>query len=390
MLELADIFREYGPAYLEQYGECMPPGHKKALQDIIACRTEPLGGEVFYCDECKEFLYSYHSCGNRHCPKCGQDRADRWRDKQLQKLLPVPYFMVTFTVPHSLNDLARSNQKLFYRLLFQTSAEALQALALNPKWLGGEIGMVGALHTWKRDMGYHVHVHYLVPAGGIDPNTGEWIPSHPKFLVPGSALRKVFRAKFRDALKAAAPELFAQVPPETWRSTWSVHCKAVGDGRTALKYLTPYIYRVALSNRRLVSMKDGHVTFSYKPHDKGWQTMTLPALQFISRFLQHVLPKGFQKVRYFGVLHPGAKARFSALRQSLEDKILDPRDWSALDDGTTPKEYGDTQHTPDHPGLCPHCGGALRYVGRIARQRPGMLPLVYQRGPPKRKEGGAS
>jgi len=390
MLELADIFREYGPAYLEKYGERMLPGHKKALQDIISCRTEVLGGEVFYCDDCKEFLYCYHSCGNRHCPKCGQERADRWRDKQLRTCLPVPYFMVTLTLPHSLNALARSNQKLCYRILFQTSADALQAVALNPKWLGGEIGMVGALHTWERDMDYHLHVHYLVPGGGIDPETGEWVASHPKFLVPGSALRSVFRAKFRDALKAAAPDLFAQVPPETWRTTWNVHCDPAGNGRHSLEYLASYIYRVALSNRRLVSMKDGNVTFSYKPYKKPWRTMTLPALTFISRFLQHVLPQGFQKVRYFGFLHPSAKARFTALQQSLEDKVLNPRDWSAPDDSTAPREYGDTQHSPDHPGLCPHCGGVLRYVGRIARWRPGMLPLVYQRGPPTRKEGESS
>ena len=390
MLELADIFREYGPAYLKKYGEDMLPGHKQALLDIIACRTELLGGEVYYCDGCKAFLYCYHSCGNRHCPKCGQDRAERWRDRQLRKRLPVPYFMVTLTLPHSLNALARSHQKLIYNLLFRSSARALQGVALNPKWLGAEIGMVGALHTWKRDMGYHLHVHYLVPGGGIDPTTGEWIPSHPKFLVPGSALRRVFRAKFRDALKAAAPDLFAQVPPDTWRTTWSVHCKAVGDGRTALTYLTPYVSRVALSNRRLLGMQDGHVTFSYKPHDKSWQTMTLPALQFLSRFLQHVLPKGFQKVRYVGFLHPGANARFSALKQRLEDTILDPRDWSAPDGDTRSNGNDDHTHRPDHPGLCPRCGGALRYVGRIVRMRPGMLPLVYQRGPPKRKEGESS
>jgi hypothetical protein len=166
-----------------------------------------------------------------------------------------------------------------------------------------------------------------------------------------------------------------------------VHCEAVGNGRRTLKYLASYLYRVALSNRRLVSMKDGMVTFSYKPHNKPWRTMTLPALTFISRFLQHVLPEGFQKVRYFGFLHPSAKSRFIALQQSLEDKVLDPRDWSTPDDVTASKEYADTQHTPDHPGVCPHCGKALRYVGKIARWRPGMLPLVYQRGPPKRKEG---
>ena len=169
MLELADVFREYGPEYRAKYGDRMLQSHKKAMQDIECCRTEVMGGHVYYCDACDEHLYAYHSCGNRHCPKCGQDRADRWRDKQLRKLLPVPYFMITFTLPHSVNPLARSHQKLFYRLLFQTSADTLHAVALNPTWLGGQIGMVGVMHTWTRNMGYHLHVHYLVPGGGIDP-----------------------------------------------------------------------------------------------------------------------------------------------------------------------------------------------------------------------------
>ena len=382
MLELADIVREYGPDYVEKYGENMLPSHRKALQDISVCRTAALGGEVFYCDHCRESVYSYHSCGNRHCPKCGQDRAERWRDRQLRKRLPVPYFMVTLTLPHSLNALARSHQKLIYNLLFRTSADALQGVALNPKWLGAEIGMVGALHTWKRDMGYHLHVHYLVPGGGIDPTTGEWIPSHPKFLVPGSALREVFRGKFRDALNAADPALFRQAPPETWRTSWVVHCKAVGDGRSALTYLTPYLYRVALSNRRLVSMQDGKVTFSYKPHNAGWRTMTLPALQFISRFLQHVLPSGFQKVRYYGILHPSATKTFTALKQMLEDRILDPKDWPAPPDtGKADAENG-TRQTPEHPGRCPHCGGALRYVGRLLRLRLAPGQLTLPRAPP--------
>ena len=390
MLELADIFRAYGPAYLEMYGERMLPGHKKAMQDIISCRTEALGGEVFYCDACQAFLYCYHSCGNRHCPKCGQDRADRWRDTQLCKRLPVPYFLVTLTLPHSLNTLAHSHQKLIYDLLFRTSADALQAVALNPTWFGAEIGMVGVLHTWQRDMSYHVHVHYLVPGGGIAPNTGEWLPSHPKFLVPGSALRTVFRAKFRDALKAAAPELFAQVPPETWRITWNVHCDAVGNGRRSVKYLASYLYRVALSNRRLVCMKDGKVTFSYKTRDKGWQTMTLPALKFLSRFLQHVLPKGFQKVRYFGFLHPSARTTFNALKQRLDDAVLDPRHWSLPPEANRSGQEKGTQHTPEHPGVCPHCGTPLRYLGTLRRIRLASGQLTLPRGPPAHTEEQSS
>ena len=380
MLELADIVRKYGPAYLERYGEDLLPSHQKALQDIVFCRTAALGGELFWCGACQEYVYSYHSCGNRHCPKCGQDRADRWRDRQLRKLLPVPYFLVTFTLPHTLNTLAHANQKLIYKLLFRSSAEALKALALNPTWLGGTIGMLGALHTWARDMSYHVHVHYLVPGGGIDPNTGAWIPSHPTFLLPGSALRTVFRGKFRDALRAADSALFSLIPPETWSAQWVVHCKAVGDGTTALKYLTPYLYRVALSNRRLVSLRADRVTFSYKPHKAGWKTMTLPALQFLSRFLQHVLPSGFQKVRYYGFLHPSATATFTALKQTLEDRILNPRDWTGPPD--TVRTESDDRHTPDHPGRCPRCGGALQYTGRLMRLRLAPGQLTIPRGPP--------
>jgi hypothetical protein len=243
--------------------------------------------------------------------------------------------------------------------------------------------MLGVLHTWERDMGYHLHVHYLVPGGGIDPKTGAWIPSHPKFLVPGSALREVFRAKFRDALKAADPALFSQAPPETWTTTWNVHCEAVGDGRRSVKYLTAYLYRVALSNRRLVSLEGGKVTFRYNVRKKGWRTMTLPALQFLSRFLQHVLPKGFQKVRYIGFLHPAATKTFSALKQTLEDRLLNPKDGPVPPEADESAPEQGNRHTPEQPGRCPHCGGALRYAGRLLRIRPAPGQLTIPRGPPE-------
>jgi hypothetical protein len=228
-------------------------------------------------------------------------------------------------------------------------------MTLNPDWLGGQIGMVGALHTWDRSMGSHLHVHYLVPAGGIEPKTGEWKEAYPKFLLPGSALSEVFRATFRDALNTEAPELFASAPPQTWQKTWVVHFKPVGDGKNALKYLAPYIYRVALSNRRLVSMEDGKVTFSYKPHKKPWTTMTLPALSFMQRFLQHVLPKGFQKVRYCGFLHPSAKKRFNNLKEHFQEKRSQTNKTEA-EKSTEKREFVVNRHTPEEPGVCPHCG----------------------------------
>ena len=367
MLELADIFRAYGPAYRQTYGDRMLPRHTQALWDIEHCRTPMLGGACYYCPQCREYQYSYHSCGNRHCPTCESDRADHWRNTQLEHLLPVPYFLVTGTLPHTLNPRARAHQKLIDDLLFQTSADALQTLARNPKWLGGTIGLVGVRHTWDRSRGYHLHVHYLLPAGGIDPTTGAWTSSHPKFLVPGSALRTVFRAKFRDALKAADPDLFAQVPPDTWSTNWVVHCQAVGDGRTTLKYLAPYVYRVALSNRRLVNMDHGTVTFRYKPRQQPWKTMTLEAMSFISRFLQHVLPKGFQKVRSFGFLHPSARQRFTTLKAQLEPDAPESVETSPSTATTETETPSPTRHTPDTPGVCPHCGHLLQSFGRLPR-----------------------
>jgi hypothetical protein len=228
-------------------------------------------------------------------------------------------------------------------------------------------------------MGYPVHVHYLVPAGGLDPETGAWRPSHPQFLVPASALREVFRAKFRDALHAADPAVFAQVPPETWSKNWVVHCRPVGNGETALKYLTPYIYRVALSNPRLVSMDDGKVTFRYKPHHEPWRTMTLDALSFLQRFLQHVLPKGFQKVRSFGFLHPNARMTLTALQAQLAE-TAPPSDRLPEALATTfglaiPDVSPEDTPLPDTPRCCPHCGGPLASLGRLP-------PRVETRAPP--------
>lgn len=378
MLELAEIVKEYGEAYRARYGDRMLPSHKKALWDIEHCRTSMMGGELYWCEHCQEYVYSYHSCGNRHCPKCGGDRADAWRDRQMETLLPVPYFLVTFTLPHTLNRVMRSNQKRMYDLLFKTSAEALKPLALNPKWLGGKIGMVGALHTWDRRMGYHVHVHYLVPAGGIDPKTGAWLSSHPKFLAPASALREVFRAKFRDALEEVDPELFAQVPPETWGKNWVVHCKPVGNGETALKYLTPYLYRVAISNHRLVKMEGGKVTFRYKPRKKPWTTMTLDVMTFLHRFLQHVLPKGFQKVRYGGFLHPSARKTLTALQEQLaeaDETAQLPQELATTFGIEITEVSPEDASLPETPLCCPHCGGPLAYLSRLA-------PHMETRAPP--------
>ena len=316
MIELAEIFRRYGPRYRAQFGDRLLPSHRHAMWAIEHCRTEALGGHVYHCPDCDASVYLYHSCRNRHCPKCQHEHAQRWLAQQGDLRLPVPYFMLTFTLPSQLRPVARSQQSLIYHLLFRASAEAAQHLAHDPRFVGGQLGLVGVLHTWARDLSYHPHVHYLVPAGGVADDGQTWLPARPDFLVPVKALSQLFRAKFRDTLRKT--ECFSSSPPAVWEQDWVVHCQPVGNGLTAFKYLAPYIFRVAISNRRLVKVEDDHVTFRYRASDTGeTKFCTLPAEKFIHRFLQHVLPRSFVKVRYYGLFSPAHRPQLTALRQQL-------------------------------------------------------------------------
>lgn len=358
MVELADIFRRYGPEYRDKFKDRMLPSHLRAMQDIENCRTQCMGGHIYLCqnEACQEFVYSYHSCKNRHCPKCQKDQTQIWLQKQRQLLLPVPYFLVTFTLPEELRRTARSNQKTLYNILFRTSAAALQKLALDPRFIGGQIGMTGVLHTWDKKVGYHTHVHYLVPGGGLSPDHSRWLPAKNDFLVRVEPLSIIFRAKFRDALKKAG--LFEAVPSEVWEKDWVAHSEPVGYGEEAVKYLARYVFRVAITNNRFVKLENDNVTFRYQDSDtKQWRLMSLPALEFVRRFLQHVLPKGFQKVRHYGLFSPTKRNLLAVARYILRSRI--------------------TIALPSSPCKaklhCPKCGSALRLVGRISR---------YGRAPP--------
>lgn len=355
MVEIADIFLEYGPRYRAKYGDKMPPSHKKVMHAIERCRTLALGGHVYYCPDCGESEYLYHSCRNRHCPKCQNDKAYEWLEKQQRILLPVPYFLVTFTLPDELRNVARSNQKLIYDILFRMSAEAIQTLGKDPRFVGGQMGMVGVLHTWGRNLCYHPHIHYLVPGGGMDRDSKLWRPALKSFLFPVKALSILFRAKFRDALKDT--DCFADIPTDVWQKDWVVHSKPVGNGTLALKYLAPYIFRVAIGNHRILDMDDGRVTFRYRATKTGkLKTSTLPAAEFIRRFLHHVLPKGFVKVRYYGFLASGCRSRLDALHQQLASLTYDLVSNSDKDNEDTGEPSGE-QVSSDSTGiLCPSCG----------------------------------
>jgi hypothetical protein len=323
VVELAEIFREYGPAYRAKYGAEMLPSHHEAMWAIEHCRTEALGGHVYDCPDCDEVVYRYHSCRNRHCPKCQGEKAYQWLEQQHDLLLPVPYFMLTFTLPEGLRPVARSHQRLIYDLLFRTSAAATQQLARDPRFLGGQIGLVGVLHTWGRTLVFHPHIHYLVPGGGLAPDQHTWRPTPSNFFLPVKALSPIFRAKFRDALRET--ECFPSVPASVWDQDWVVHCQPVGDGLKAFKYLAPYIFRVALSNSRLVSCENNQVTFRYRDSNTGQpKLLALEPLEFIHRFLQHVLPTGFVKVRYYGLLSPSCRPSLALVRQLLTPANAQP------------------------------------------------------------------
>lgn len=352
MIEVADIFRLHGPQYREKFGPRMLPSHRRVMQDITQCRTAKLGGQLYFCKQCQQERYSYHSCQNRHCPKCGNDQANKWLQQQQQLLLPVPHFLVTFTLPEELRALARSHQKTCYHLLFRAASQALLKLAQDERFVGGTVGLVGVLHTWTRQLVFHPHVHFIVTGGGLT-KAGRWKFSRPDFLVPVKALSKIFRAKFRDALKQT--ELFAAVDSHLWQQAWVVHSEPVGTGLAAFKYLAPYIFRVAISNHRLLKLQHGRVTFSYQESaTHRVKHCTLTAAEFIRRFLQHVLPPRFVKVRYYGLLSPTNRQLLQKARQLLAAPTckLKPQ---------APKTI-----RPPAVLTCPHCGGPLTLLAPLA------------------------
>lgn len=368
MTTLTDIFRKHGEQYLTLYGKDMLPSHRQAMRDIILCRTEALGGHIWWCENCVEYHYSYHSCKNRHCPRCQNEQATQWLEKQRENLLPVEYFMATFTLPEELRRLLRSHQKELYHLFFQASAESLQTLTLDPRFLGGSIGMIGILQTWTRALEYHPHIHYIIPGLGIDQDKQKIRFAKEGFLVHVKALSKIFRAKFRDALMKT--EWFDQVPQTVWQQDWVVHIQSVGEGEAALKYLAAYLFRVAISDKNILSCNNGQVTFRYKDAPSGsYKIMTLPALEFIRRFLQHVLPKGFQKVRYYGFLSPKKKALFQQIQLLLKARVKQTENVYLVQNRKVDKK--------EFSFYCPRCKKPMILVKQTHRKRGPPLEEIF-------------
>ena len=354
MVDLAQVLARHWPDYLRRFGEKLLPSHRRAVQAILSCRTAQLGGKLYACAPCDHFHYAYHSCNHRACPKCGHHQATLWIEQQKAKLLPVPYFLVTFTLPAELRPLARAHQQLLYSLFLTQSARALQDIARDPKHLGVELGLLAILQTWTRDLRFHLHSHLVVPGGGLTPDHLRWrqVPS-PDFLLPEKVLATRFRTRFRHALEQH-PELFAQVPSRVWYKPWVADVIAVGRGESALKYLSAYIYKTAFTSQRLLGFDDHSVTFTYQDRITGQSTLCrLPAHQFIHRLLQHVLPRGFQRVRYFGWLAAAATKRRRRILALLDYRPPDP-----------------PLPTLVPPPRCPHCQRPMLCLAQLPRPPP--------------------
>ncbi len=374
-LSFHELLTQFGPRYLEQFGSVLPARQREVLERLLRCRTPALGGELFGCPDCGQFHYRYHSCNDRHCPLCGATEADHWLAQQRQRLLlPVPYFLVTFTVPDPLRSWIRSHPQIGYEILFDASAPALQDLAANPQRLGAQLGLLGILHTWSRTLIFHPHVHYLVPGGGLSLDQRQWLASRPTFLLPEKPLAAHFRTLFRHHLEKLAPDALAPLPKKIWKQDWALDCQAVGSGENALAYLARYVFKTATGNRPLQLLSTGQVRWPYRDSSTGQhKTIALEPTELIRRFLQHVLPRGFCRVRLFGWLHPAAKIRGNRVRALLKQApILTPQErqaWQPLE--ASPVDFEAGNPSPEaalnsHP-VCPCCGQPMLRLGSLPR-----------------------
>jgi hypothetical protein len=354
-IELAEVFRLGFSDYAIHQGS-LPAQHYRVVNALLACHTSALGGHVYRCEQCGHEKISYNSCRNRHCPSCQATARARWVDQRMKELLPVPYFHVVFTVPARLNPFALRNKEMFYNILFQSASETLHTLAGNPKRLGAKIGFIAILHAWGQNLLDHPHLHCVVPAGGLAADGSRWkkIP-HGNFLFPVKVMSALFRGKFLDLFKAAVckkeilfhgaleeyqnPREFSALLDSLYESDWVVYAKAPFAGpKAVLKYLGRYTHRIAIANARLVQLTDTHVSFTWKDYADGnrKKVMTLTHVEFIRRFLLHIVPRGFVRIRYYGFLSQAAKKEKLAqcmklLGQKLMEPLIDDIDKKAWD-----------------------------------------------------------
>lgn len=312
-MELASIIDQYYDAFIAKYAQSALPGHFNAMNAIRSCRTPDCGELHVRCPDCNHAQWRPLSCGHRSCPQCQNHAASQWIDRQQGKLLPVAYFLATFTLPYQLRLLTWHHQKVVYSIFFLCVSSTLKDFGLNPKNLGAQIGMTMVLHTHNRRLDFHPHIHVVVPGGGVDKPRRQWKKKKGKYLFNKQAMAKVFRARFLTALNQAGLSIPKSVPPK-----WVVDCAHVGKGISAIKYLSRYLYRGVISEKNIVSNQNGRVTFKYIETKTGnTRYRTLKGEDFLHLIIQHVLPKGFRRVRDYGFLHGNAKKMLSLVQLIL-------------------------------------------------------------------------
>ncbi|MBV9062882.1 MAG: IS91 family transposase [Alphaproteobacteria bacterium] len=391
-LELADIFRDHGAAWRSANAGHVSLAQLKVMSAIERCRTAALGGHVERCEKCSHTIIAYNSCRNRHCPKCQGAAAREWLAEREAELLPVPYYHVVFTLPAQIADIAYHNKAVIYDLLFKASSETMLTIAADTKHLGARIGFLSVLHSWGSAMTHHPHVHMIVPGGGFSLDGQRWVACRPRFFLSVEVLSALFRGLFLHKLRAAYqagelqffgkhaplvdPQAFAAFLRPLYNKKWVVYCKRpFGGPEEVLCYLARYTHRIAISNRRLISSDHKGVTFKWKDYRREgrerYQVMTLATHEFIRRFLMHVLPAGFHRIRYYGLLASGKRAENIARARELLTPPIIPLD--AIKAAST---NADTPQTPEH--RCPCCGGRMLVIERFER---GATPH-YRPSPP--------
>jgi hypothetical protein len=378
-LEVADIFRDHGAAWREANRGHVSLPQMKVMSAIESCRTAALGGHVARCEDCSHTAIAYNSCRNRHCPKCQGAAARTWMQEREAELLPVPYFHIVFTLPSAIGDIAYQNKRVIYDILFKASAETMLTIAADPKHLGARIAITSVLHTWGSAMTHHPHVHMIVPGGGLSPDGERWIAAKPNFFLPVLVLSMLFRRLMLEKLAAAhnagkltffgehahlaGDKAFADLLAPLKRIRWFVYCKRPFAGpKAVLAYLSRYTHRVAISNRRLIAADADSVTFKVKDYriegPGRYKPMTLDVAEFMRRFLLHVLPKGFHRIRHYGLLAGTAKAQMVA---KARDLLAVP----------TTEPEADQDVATEHVQQCPCCGGRMHIIETFA---PGCQP----------------
>jgi Putative transposase/Transposase zinc-binding domain len=404
-LEVADIFRDFGPAWRRANAGHVSLDQLKVMSAIERCRTAALGGHVARCENsiCGHTTIAYNSCRNRHCPKCQGAAARDWLADREAELLPVGYFHVVFTLPGPIADIAFQNKRVIYDLLFKASAETMLTIAADKKHLGAKIGITSVLHTWGSAMTHHPHVHMIVPGGGISSDGSKWVSCRPNFFLPVRVLSRLFRRLFLQMLDAAHrdgrlkffgthagladKDQFARFLRPLRKSEWVVYAKQpFGGPEAVLAYLSRYTHRIAISNHRLIKADEAGVTFKWKDYrvegPDRYKTMTLPVDAFIRRFLNHVLPKRFHRIRHYGLLANGNRAANVARARELLSVPSVVLDDDGKSNNTEDKDHGEVARTP-----CPSCGGRMIIIetferGCTPKHRPSPPAHAPPRGPP--------